>query len=170
MDLNGDLDIQSDGTSLTGSRNQRTQQRNNRIYIDRSHHDVYKTLTDAEGVESPFDSMKNVFMLAVFIGYQQGEQIPLNSKVDIFSWDILSRDEENVSLLRAVALASTEDVKVLADQGEVLDIAERYANAGIVEIKKHIADKQDNRIMHLVNLLGASISDDLITSLVDEIN
>ena len=168
MDWNDDLDMQSDDTSLTVSRNQRAQQRNNRIYIDRSHHEVYKTLTDAEEAEPPFDSMKNVFMLAVFIGYQQGTQISLKSKVDIFSWDILSRDEENVSLLRAVALASTDDVEVLADQGRIIDIAEEYANAGIITIKENIADMRDNRTTHLVRLLGKYILDNLIVDLVED--
>lgn len=145
-------------------------QRNNRIHIDKSHHPVYKELTESEEVKQPFDSMKNVFMLAVFIGYQQDQRIPLENRVDIFSWDVLSNDEENVSLLRALALAETGDVEVLTDQGEILDIAEQYANAGIREIQEKISDIQDNRIMHLVSLIGKHIPDDLISSLAEDIN
>ena len=145
-------------------------QRNNRIYIDKSHHSVYKALTDSEESEQPFDSMKNIFMLATFIGYQQNERIPLKNKVDIFTWDVLSREEENISLLLALALAETGDIEILIDKGRILDIAEEYANAGIIEIKEKVADMHDNKVMHLVSLLGARIPDDLIYSLTEDIN
>ena len=134
--------------------------RNNRIYIDKSNHSVYKELTESEEVKQPFSSMKNVFMLAVFIGYQQDQRIELKNKVEIFSWDVLARDEENVSLLRALAVAETGDVEILTDQGKILNIAEEYANAGIREIQEKIVEMQDNRIMHLVSLIGRYISDD----------
>ena len=149
-------------------KSQQSHQRNNRIYIDKSYHPVYKTLTDAEGPEQPFYSMKNVFMLAVFIGYQQNKRIPVKNKVDIFSWDVLSRDEENIPLLSALALAATGDIEVLTDQGRIIDIAEEYANAGIIEIKTDLADMRDNRIMHLVRLLGKYTQDDLIMDIVQD--
>ena len=40
--------MQSDGVSLMKNRSQRSQQRNNRIYIDKSHHSIYKMLIDSE--------------------------------------------------------------------------------------------------------------------------
>lgn len=170
MGWNDDLDMQSNNPNLMESKNQQAQQRNNRIYIDKSYHSVYKMLTESEESEQPFDSMKNVFMLATFIGYQQKQRIRLKNKVDIFSWDVLARDEENVPLLIALALAETSDVEILTDQGRILDIAEEYANAGIIEIKEKIADRRDNKIMHLVNLLGVRIPDDLITSLAEDVS
>lgn len=170
MNENKDLDLQSDGINLMESRNQRSQQRNNRIYIDKSHHSIYKMLTDSEKDEQTFDSMKNIFMLATFIGYQQKKRVPLKNKVDIFTWDILSRDEESVPLLLALALAETGDVEILTDQGRILDIAEEYANVGITEIKEKIADLRANGITHLVSLLGARIPDDLIFKLAEDIN
>ena len=114
--------------------------------------------------------MKNIFMLATFIGYQEKKRVPLKSKVDIFTWDILSRDEESVPLLIALALAETGDVEILTDQGRILDIAEEYANAGITEIKEKIADLRANGITHLVGLLGARIPDDLIFKLAEDIS
>ena len=162
--------MQSDDPKLTESENQRVQQRNNRIYIDKSHHSVYKVLTESDETEQPFDSMRNLFMLATFIGYQQGKRVPLKNKVGIFTWDVLSGGEENIPLLHALALAETGNIEVLTDQGKILDIAEEYANAGIIEIKEKIADMRDNKIMHLVSLLGARIPDDLIFSLAEDVN
>jgi len=158
------------------SGNQQSQQRD-RIYIDESHHEIYVALTPSkekelpreEGHKSLFASMKNVFMLAVFIGYRQKKREPLKNKVSIFSWAQLS-DEKDVPLLRALALAETKQLEVLANQGEILTVAEEYANIGIIEIKEKIADMPDNRIMHLVNLLGSRIPDDLIIGLVEDAN
>jgi len=158
------------------SGNQQSQQRD-RIHIDESHHEIYVALTPSkekelpgeEGHKSLFASMKNVFMLAVFIGYRQKKREPLKSKVGIFSWAQLSY-EKDVPLLRALALAETKQLEVLANQGEILTVAEEYANIGIIEIKEKIADMPDNRIMHLVSLLGSCIPDDLIIGLVEDAN
>lgn len=142
-------------------------QRNHRIYIEKKHHSVYKLLTDGEESIPIFDSMKNVFMLAIFIGYQQDKRIPLTNKVDIFSWDVLSNDEESKSLVYALALAEEGDIEILTDKGKILDIAEEYANAGIIEIKEKIADMDDNKIKHLVSLIGSYMPDEIISKMSD---
>lgn len=147
------------------SGNQLSRQRN-RIFVDKSHRDlIYVELTkplDDEKI-SPFESMKNLFMLAVFMGYYEKKRVPLKSgnKIDIFRWDQLS--EEDVPLLRALALAETGDVAVLSDQGRILTIAEEYANAGIMEIQEKIVEIPGDRIKVLVNLLGARLPDDLMS-------
>lgn len=148
--------------------------RNDRIRIDISHHQIYKDLTKDSGNEGredllPFESMKNLFMLATFVGYQEGKRVPLGKYQGIFGWTQLSKDED-VPLLHALALAETGSVDVLTNQGEILQIAEEYANAGIIVIKENIADMRDNRIKHLVRLLGTRIPDDLISDLAEDVN
>ena len=145
-----------------------------RIRIDASHHSIYKVLTKESENEDreallPFESMKNLFMLATFIGYQEGKRVPLGKHQGIFAWSQFSKDED-VPLLRALALAETGNVEVLTDQREILHIAEEYANAGIVVIQEKIEAMRDNRIMHLVSLLGARIPDDLISGLAEDVN
>ena len=151
-----------------------SQKQNDRIRIDAAHHPIYRTLAkDTEGDDGkslpPFESMKNLFMLATFIGYQEGKRVPLGKHQGIFGWSQLSQDED-VPLLRALALAETGNAEVLTDQGKILHIAQEYANAGIVVIQKKIEVMRDNRVMHLVNLLGARIPDDLISSLAEDVN
>ena len=100
------------------------QREQNRIFIDRSHHLTYQELakrpdkesSDKEKDTPPFESMKNLFMLAAFIGYKNNKRVPLESKVDIFSWQVLATDEEYISLLRALAVSKTgTDLEVLFD-------------------------------------------------------
>ena len=124
-----------------------------RIHIDESHHGLYKELTtEKEGLLEPFKTMKDLFLFATLVGYQCGERIPLGKGVGIFSWAQFSA-QEDVPTLRALAIAETGDVTVLASRDELLTIAEEYANGGIVEIRGQIAEMPGNRIAHLVGLL-----------------
>lgn len=145
-------------SNIETDRNQQSRRPRDRIRIDKIHHPTYIALTKARENEnhqdlSPFESMKNIFMLAIFIGYNEEKRIPLGKdKEMIFAWARFS-PEEDVPLLRALALAETEDVEVLTDQDQILTIAEEYANGGITEIQKQVEDMPGDRITNLVDLL-----------------
>ena len=124
-----------------------------RIHIDESHHGLYKELTTEKGgLLEPFKTMKDLFLFATLVGYRCGERIPLGKGVGIFAWAQFSA-QEDVPTLRALAIAETGDVTVLANQDELLTIAEEYANGGIVEIQEQVAQMPGNRIVNLVGLL-----------------
>ena len=139
-------------------RNQQPRRPRDRIRIDTIHHLTYIALTKPRENEnnqdlSPFESMKNIFMLATFIGYNEEKRTPLGKdKEMIFAWAQFS-PEEDVPLLRALALSETEDIEVLTDQDQILTIAEEYANGGIIEIQKQVEDMPGDRITNLVDLL-----------------
>ncbi len=129
-----------------------------RIRIDKSHHSIYVALTKSRenaGQEDlpPFESMKNIFMLAAFIGYHEKKRVPLGKdKEMIFAWAQFSHDTD-VPLLRALALTVTGDIDILTDQEEILTIAEEYANGGIIEVQNQVEDMPGDRITNLVDLL-----------------
>ena len=129
-----------------------------RIRIDKSHHSIYVALTKPRENANqddlpPFESMKNIFMLAAFIGYHEEKQVPLGKdKEMIFAWAQFSRDTD-VPLLRALALTVTSDIDVLTDQERILTIVEEYANGGIIEIQNQVEDMPGDRITNLVDLL-----------------
>ena len=145
-------------SNIEGDGNQQSRRPRDRIRIDKIYHSIYIALTKPREDEShqdlsPFESMKNVFMLATFIGYNEKKRIPLGKdKEMIFAWARFS-PEEDVPLLRALALTETEDVEVLTDQDRILTIAEEYANGGITEIQKQVEDMPGDRITNLVDLL-----------------
>ena len=124
-----------------------------RIYINESHHEIYKDLTaEKEDSPQPFKTMKDLFLCATLVGYQRGERMPLEKGIGIFAWAQFSA-QEDVPVLRALAIAETGDVNVLANQDELLTIAEEYANGGIVEIQEQVAEMPGSRIANLVGLL-----------------
>lgn len=138
-----------------------------RISIDDSHHSTYQELakrTDRESTEKeqdirPFESMKNLFLLATFIGYNSDKRLPLKRGTGIFNWRGFSTDE--VSLLDALAVTVTNEIEVLNDRIRILQIAEEYANGGILQIEEEVRDMPGDRIDNLVDLLANWIQDDL---------
>ncbi len=139
-------------------RNREPKRPRDRIRIDKIHHPTYVALTKPKENENrqdlpPFESMKNIFMLAAFIGYNEKKRIPLGKEQElIFGWAQFS-PEDDVPLLRSLALVETEDVEVLTNQDQILTIAEEYANGGITEISKQVEDMPGDRITNLVDLL-----------------
>ncbi|NOK58234.1 MAG: hypothetical protein GFH27_549279n40 [Chloroflexi bacterium AL-W] len=130
--------------------NEDSSARTDRIVIDEAVHSIYKELTDGNSSEQvPFSTMKDVFMLAVALGYRQGvrHKAPSSSKVTIRK-DVFK--EHDLLLLKAIAIATTGDVAVLMKQDEVLTIAEEYAQAGIHEVKAELLDQAVRPLWNLV--------------------
>lgn len=132
---------------------QQSSTQRDRICITESNHAIYEDLTkEKEDLPQPFKTMKDLFLFATLVGYRRGQRIRLETRRGIFSWAQLSL-QEDVPVLRALAIAETGNVSVLANQDELLTIAEEYANSGIVEIQEHVAGMPGNRVGNLADLL-----------------
>jgi dnd system-associated protein 4 len=125
-----------------------------RISIDASLHDLYKELSEGNDPEKvPFRTMKDIFMLAACLGYQRGERKPIRgAKRQIFHWAQFS-EQVDVPILKAIAIATTGDVQVLADQERIVQIAEDYANAGVYQIRGQVVDQLGQPLWGLVGLV-----------------
>ena len=124
------------------------------VYIDESYHPLYVNLKESQEGEKqpPFKGMKNLFMLAAFIGFLQDKWVPLGTnRRNIFARTVFKQDD--LVLLRTLALAKTENPEVLLNEKEIQSIAEGYANGGIIVIKEQVEEAPGNRIENLVNLL-----------------
>jgi dnd system-associated protein 4 len=99
-----------------------------RIYVQKDKHADFQRLS--QGDDPVFETMKDVWVLAAAMGFRAGRRQPLKGTQHIGFTASLS-SQEDLPLLQAIAVAETADVKVLADQGKVLKIAEEYANVGI---------------------------------------
>lgn len=128
-----------------------------RVSIETSVHELYQELTERSGRRtdpetSPFLLMKDVFVWAVAMGVKVGKRRPLEgSKTQIFRWDQFSRDRD-IPALKAIAVAETGDVEILLQEDQILRIAEEYANVGIRELKRELADQSGQALWNLVDL------------------
>ena len=95
-------------------------------------------------------------MWAAVLGYRNGERRPITGKkVTVFRWAQFS-SQTDVPLLKALAIASSEDVEVLLKQDNILDIAEEYANAGIHELRTSVLDEYGQPLWNLLSLCISS--------------
>ncbi len=125
------------------------------VAIDETVHEIYKQLTEGNDIASvPFRTMKDVFMWAISLGYQQGKRRPLSGKkVTIFRWAQFS-PQVDIPLLKALAIADSGNVNVLLSQDEIMTIAEEYANAGIYELRVNVLDQYGHPLWNLVSLIS----------------
>jgi dnd system-associated protein 4 len=120
------------------------------VAIDKGTYEIYIQLTEGANPEmAPFRTMKDVFMWAACQGFHRGEKRPLAQRKGIFKWAQFS-EQLDVPLLRAIAIATTDDVNVLASQDKVLRIAEEYANSGIHELNSILLQSDGQPLWNLV--------------------
>ena len=120
------------------------------VHIDQEHHELYLQLTS--GDEAPFKTMKDLFMLAATVGHARGQRASIARQREIFRWPVFSL-QEDVPVLRAIAIAETGSTQVLVDQDKVLTIAEEYANTGIDEVSIHVASRPGRPLENLVQFV-----------------
>lgn len=127
-------------------------ERGDRINIDDAVMDIYRELTDNESKEqAPFSTYRDLFLLAACIGLQNSRRTPLSTgrkttiRKEVFG-------DEGLAILKAIAIASTGDVTVLANLRDVLTIAEEYANGGIYAIKASLLEERGRPLWNFVSL------------------
>ena len=134
--------------------------RRDRVYCEKSQIEIYRDLagTSESGRKSPrgadlppFKSLKDAFLTAVCLGVKVGRRIPLKQRHELALVSYFN-DHQDMAVLRAIAIAETGRVEVLADQNQVLTIAEEYANAGFEELRR-TAWGVALPLQHLVELL-----------------
>ena len=96
--------------------------------------------------------MKDLFLLAANVGFARGRRVPLSGQREIFRWPVFT-SQEDIPVLRAIAIAETGDTTILVDQSQLLKIAEEYANAGIEEVSREVADQPGLPLDSLVHFL-----------------
>ncbi len=124
-----------------------------RVRIDDAVMPIYKELV-GDSEEAPFETLKDVFMMSACLGYRLKlrRTLPTGTKNQI-RLEVFTESDE--ALLKAIAIATTGDVQVLLDVGEVLTIAEEHAQAGIHELKRHLLDQRGKALWNLVELINA---------------
>jgi dnd system-associated protein 4 len=128
-----------------------------KIRIEKDSHDLYKRLgrddESSEGGETPFSTMKDVFMLCAVLGANKRVRTPLNSPREIFDENILK--SADMTILRAIALSETGDINCLATDAEIYKIAQEFANTGVRIIRDGLEAKEPVQSVSLL-VLGAT--------------
>lgn len=131
--------------------------RSDRVQIDESVMDIYRTLNrsmreEADVEQAPFETYKDIFMFAAVLGFSadREEVLPPGKKTTI-RLEVFSEDD--LALLKALAVAKTGGVDALVSIGEILTIAESYAHGGIHELRAFLLDQGGLPLWNLVDLV-----------------
>lgn len=97
--------------------------------VDEYHHEKFKDLVQNE--RSPFykQNMGDVFIYAMALGYFNNETIPLKKRKGTIP---LTAVKEQEWLIKSIAISKTNYIGILLNEKDVYEIAEEYANGGIV--------------------------------------
>ncbi|AFL83595.1 hypothetical protein Belba_0952 [Belliella baltica DSM 15883] len=129
--------------------------KNLRIYIDKDKHETYEKLVK-RGSENPdhypFQTMKDLFMLAACMGQKYNAFEEITASKDIFSSDVFE-EKVDVPVLIAIAFAKEKNLLNLLNNRKVLDIAQGYANGGIVYVVEEIVNNPGKPLDNLVEMV-----------------
>ena len=107
-----------------------------RLFIRKSDKKNYKDLL--EDRESLFKGKgnKRVFLMAMITGFRDGSRIQLDKKFGFVRTEYLNSEE--ISIIKAVAVAEKGDLDAVLNKKEVFSIAEEYAASGIRLLKDRV--------------------------------
>lgn len=107
-----------------------------RLSINESDKKEYLRL---KGKDSPFKDKdnKDLFMMALIVGYSEVKtKVKLEKKLGYAQLNTFN--DEDLTIIKSIAVAEAKSLDILTDKVEVLSIAEQYANSGIKMFKDEV--------------------------------
>ncbi len=99
---------------------------------------------------APFRTMKDVFVMAVYLGSKLGKHRSLDGKrISPFKGGLFNHDEQ--VFLRSVAIGFTGEPEVIMDISRTVKIIEEFANAGIWELDKIVTSSSEGALWDLAD-------------------
>ncbi len=86
-------------------------------------------------------SNKEVFFLAAVLGFKKGRRVSIKGgKKSYVRTEFLN--EEDRTLMNAIAIRETKNADIINDQKEVFNIVEEYAHVGLAILKGMVFEKE----------------------------
>jgi dnd system-associated protein 4 len=140
------------------------------VYVDQEVHPIYEKLTSRsfkKAEDFPFETMKDLFVVAACLGAKNSMFVELNKTREIFDSTLFNQRTE-VPVLLSLAFYKTKDIEVLNDNRQVLDIVQGWANGGIRILEDYLLNRPGRPLFNLVDYIWQEIesSPDATISLV----
>jgi dnd system-associated protein 4 len=128
-----------------------------RFYVQLDKHPTFQAWgKDDANSTSALPTLKDAFVFAACLGWARERRAPLAKRQHVGFWR--SFDSRDATLLQAIAIAETGDPAVVANQGEVIRIAEEYANGGIDLLIPYDRSDQERTLVALAGLIFSTTS------------
>lgn len=122
-----------------------------RFYVQLDKHPMFQAW-GKDDETSALPTLKDAFVFAACVGWARERRVPLAKRQHVGFWR--SFDTRDATLLHAIAIAETGDPGVLSDQGEIIKIAEEYANGGIDLLLSYDRADKDRTLVALAGLIS----------------
>jgi dnd system-associated protein 4 len=123
-----------------------TATKRDRVFVEKGQIDAYREMAGTGGTRRkktegadlpPFEDLKDVFLMATCLGMRTGQPTPLRDRQELARISYF-KEHTDSAVLRAIAIAETGGVEVLADENKVFKIVEEYANTGFTELRRRV--------------------------------
>lgn len=111
-----------------------------RLFVEKEEVNNFKLLREEKDSPLYRKENKDVFIMAMMMGLKNGVRLPLKSKEGFIREDYLNNDEK--SIIKAIAVNAEENLSVLLDSDKIYQIAEEYAAGGIKYLVDSVFKKQ----------------------------
>ena len=126
-----------------------------RFYVQLDKHPLFQAWgKDDDDSKSPLPTLKDAFVFAASVGWSRERRVPLARRQHVGFWR--SFDSRDAGLLQAIAIAETGDPAVVGNQGEVIRIAEEFANGGIDLLLAYDRSDSERTLVALTGLVFGS--------------
>ena len=128
-----------------------------RFYVQLDKHPLFQKWGKDDDT-SPLPTLKDAFIFAASVGWARERRVPLAKRQHVGFWR--SFDSRDVAMLQAIAIAESGDPAIVGDQGEVIKIAEEYANGGIDFLLTYDRADRDRTLAALAGLISGTSRED----------
>lgn len=115
-----------------------------RLYIKKSYEKDFKDLLEKDSPLHKKDS-KHIFMMAMVLGFYKKSKAELGKKEEFVRIEYLNDNE--ISLIKAIAINEENDLNILLDEERMYSIAEKYASGGIKYLKEMVLGKENGSFL-----------------------
>ena len=129
------------------------------VYVDQDVHPIYEKLTSRSSKKAedfPFETMKDLFVVAACLGAKNNKFVELNKTREIFDSTLFNQRNE-VPVLLSLAFYKAKDIEVLSDNRQVLDIVQCWANGGIRILEDQLLNRPGRPLFNLVDYIWQEI-------------
>ena len=128
---------------------------NLKIYIDQDQHEFYDRLTQRSGEnpdDHPFQTMKDLFMVAACLGAKHNRFQEIKKPRDIFSSSVFDQ-KVDIPVLVSIAYGHEQKFEILMDENVMVWIVQGYACGGFDIIKEKLLQSPGRLLDNMITMI-----------------
>lgn len=128
-----------------------------RLFIEKGDREAYNDLENRANLKGL--SHIDVFCLAMALGFKNGLRTPIKAKDGLIRFATIK--EKEWRLIRAIAVAASDDLSIAGRLSDCISIAEEYANAGLQLLQETIRSTKTDELETIIERAMMDISGEM---------